>query len=706
MILIDSGVQDARSFDARVQFARQLALHGHAVMIDEAGAPADVNRTQKYESAPYLGQIEDVTPSRLLVIGAETLSDALLARLRGYRLTGDVTLTALGRFEDRQTRIGAASKLAYVLGREADLLDLNDLQPRPIRDHSIAPLFANSPAHARAPAGDLRLFLVVPKDMLELPETLPVLAALGQLGGVASNVITAGVGKELIRTSRYSAISAYGFSELAPDVFARMSDVVAVFGPNVPGERMSAYVLDVLAGAGAVIDCTQDGAVIATGAPALRGPLDVNSLVPFLQVSVLANRDALGAEAAQHPWLKENDFARLEMALGLAEPMSRSTAKSTAKSAKAPAPAAPVAPAAPATPRVVFFPTNGVGLGHAQRCSLIAAQMQKPENCGFAAFPSCLPMLQAKGFDCLPLVAKSEFHAAQYANDLVNYLRLGQLLHSRDTLVFDGGYVFDSVYKTILERQLSAVWIRRGLWQPGQLDHTPLDRERAFARVIVPDEAFDDLNTDYSRAQTLRHVGPIVQRRDLDADARATLRANLRARFGPKAEKIIVTMLGGGEAADRSAQLQSLCAQISARPDWLHLILVWPNAKVSANLYGWENSHVVRSQRALELCQASDLLVSAVGYNSFHEVLYHRIPTIFMPQMAAFMDDQERRARAASDRGLAVTVLADELLLLQREVAAFLDGTRADDIGKALADLVLPEPGNAAAARLIEEVSQ
>jgi hypothetical protein len=695
MILIESGAQDGRSFDARVQFARQLGLHGHAALIDEDGVPEDLSRTRKYESAPFLGRIGDVRVTRLIVIGAETLSDAVLARLRGYRLADNIPVSAIGRFETRQARIGAASRLAYVLGREADLLDLQELQPRPIHDHSIAPLFANLPGAVSTVGavsertGDLRLFLVVPKDILELPETLPALATLGNIGGVNCNVITAGAGKELIHTSRYSAISAYGYSEQTPDVLARMSDVAAVFGPNIPGERMSAYLLDVLAGAGAAVDCTEAGAVIATGAPALRGPADIASLYPYLQASVLANRDAIGAEAASHPWLRENTFERLSAALALPDP-----ARGATRTPK------------PRAPRVVFFPTNGVGLGHAQRCSLIAAELSRPTDCGFAAFPSCLPMLRAKGYDCLPLVAKSDGHAAAYANDLVNYLRLGQTLDARDTLVFDGGYVFDSVYKTILERQLSAVWIRRGLWQPGQLNHTPLDRERAFDAVILPDEAFDELNADYSHGARLHHVGPIVQRRDLDADARRDLRARLRARFAPEASKIVVTMLGGGEAADRSAQLQALCAQISARPDWLHLVVVWPNARVSANLYGWDNSHVVRTRYALDLCQASDLLVSAVGYNSFHEVLYSRIPTIFMPQMAAFMDDQERRARGASDRGLAVTVLADELLLLQREVAAFLDGTKAADIAKALAGVDLPAPGNARAARLIEEASQ
>lgn len=95
-------------------------------------------------------------------------------------------------------------------------------------------------------------------------------------------------------------------------------------------------------------------------------------------------------------------------------------------------------------------------------------------------------------------------------------------------------------------------------------------------------------------------------------------------------------------------------------------------------------------------------MISAAGYNSFHEILFHGIPAIFVPQMAAYMDDQERRALAASERGLSGTILASEMLLLEREVAAFLDGGKAAEIRRNLKKAELPQPGNRAAAQLIE----
>ena len=87
-------------------------------------------------------------------------------------------------------------------------------------------------------------------------------------------------------------------------------------------------------------------------------------------------------------------------------------------------------------------------------------------------------------------------------------------------------------------------------------------------------------------------------------------------------------------------------------------------------------------------------------------MLYHRVPTILIPQSAEYMDDQERRARAAAERGLAELVLADELLKLEQTVNACLDDGRGADLAKALANVELPGTGNAEAARLLSSGDQ
>jgi len=60
-------------------------------------------------------------------------------------------------------------------------------------------------------------------------------------------------------------------------------------------------------------------------------------------------------------------------------------------------PKTPEKPAARAR-QIHMMPTNGIGLGHAQRCVQIANAMPKGIKPDFLAFPSCLPMITKAGF--------------------------------------------------------------------------------------------------------------------------------------------------------------------------------------------------------------------------------------------------------------------------------------------------------------------
>jgi hypothetical protein len=445
-----------------------------------------------------------------------------------------------------------------------------------------------------------------------------------------------------------------------------------------------------------LVDCSPGWAHLKHPAPIIQGPTDLTAVPQFLAAGLLETLPLLGREVARSRFAAALDGGDAVAAL---RPGPRPDATLPRPSLVSMPPAVPSGSRA-----LVFLPTNGVGLGHAQRCSLlageVAAQGAQPT---FAAFPSCLRMLKSYGFDAMPLVSRSPVHRQEHENDVVNHLRLRRLTAGGGTLVFDGGYVFDSVYRAILDNRLSAVWIRRGLWQDGQSNGVALDREKAFWRVVVPLEAFEELNATYSRGSHVAEVGPIVQALELAPEAREGLRQSLRDRFGRDFRHLAVTMLGGGVAADRSAQLGAICALMAARPDTLHLVVVWPTATVEAGVFAWPNTRIVKTHHASALVAAADLFVSAVGYNSFHEALYNRVPTIFMAQMNAFMDDQRRRAQAAVDRDLADLVEPEEMQSLRRLVADHLDGGRGEELRARLGEASLPTPGTREAARLILE---
>ena len=82
MILIESGDRSPRGFEAKVLFAAQLDGRGHAVTLDDAWLPEDLDRSLRYDAAPYLRALDAAQVTRLIVTGAETLADEVLIRLR------------------------------------------------------------------------------------------------------------------------------------------------------------------------------------------------------------------------------------------------------------------------------------------------------------------------------------------------------------------------------------------------------------------------------------------------------------------------------------------------------------------------------------------------------------------------------------------------------------------------------------------------
>lgn len=679
MLCCDTGSGEVQSFDELAVLVSQLTARGHDARVHVRAVPEGLGRNAQFDIVPHLFDHALRKDDRLLLSAAQRLDDAKLAQLR--RLAGRTPLTciAFGSFGSRQSVIGTRARLSYALGRDPEVHDLSAGTPRVLGTPRDCPVFGVA---RETPLAAIPRVLLVAPVLREAPQAA-ALRALALSRRLGTTVLTDGKTKQAWVAAQGSDIAFYHYGEALPTSLAERAEICVICAPLEQSYRLQCLVANLAVSGAALIDATPTHALARASDAFVRGPVDLVGLGDFLEREIVPNLRPIAEQTRA----------------------SATAAHFAPPQALEPAPIRRARPAEADPARVVFMPTNGVGLGHAQRCALIARALAPASAAPvFAVFPSCTGLVKSFGFDAMPLIGRSAFHAQTHANDLANHLRLRALTQGARALVFDGGYVFDSVCRAILENRLRGIWIRRGLWQPGQNNAAALDREKVFDRVIVPREAFDEINAPYSHGRHLREVGPVVQRVDTDPARRRALRDRLAERLGIGFERLVVSLLGAGVAADRSPQIQALCGLMERRPHTLHLIVVWPTAIQQPAWFAWSRSRVVRTRHAAALAAAADLCIGAAGYNSFHESLYNRIPTILIPQMGSFMDDQRARARAARERDLAGLVEPHELMALEREIARFLDGGEAEAVRQRLAALDLPEPGNAAAARLIEEV--
>ncbi len=685
MILVHTADKTDDGLLKAVVFADQLHAAGYEPVVDKAGLPEDLRPSLLFHILPHLRDLSDTPVLNAACIGTEISAPEAYSDLRHLTFAPEAAIYAFGQFETPQDRIAATARLTYATGHQPMVTDLTEM-PTITAGSSNCPCFGVDIPKKEMPYLNAQKAITVVVSEIEDPVALNGLQFLTTSRNFNALCYMSGQQKsEWMRSFRPGG-HIYGFSEISPAALSAQSDALVLTGPIGNNQNALCLLNNMLMSGTAIIDATPDGQYEQAGLPVHRGPVDLGYLQMYLSETILPNLEGIQQSS------RGKAAAHLHPLTQFFEDVPRAQNDHQAQTQP---------------PKLHFMPTNGHGLGHAQRCVLIGEALAEhnvqPE---FFAFPSCLPMIGKAGFDATPLVSRSGLHDASEANDLANQARLRSKVSTGDVLAFDGGYVFDSVIRTIVEKRLRSVWIRRGLWRATQDNRIPMDREKYFERVIVPREAFDELNMGLSMGPRIHDIGPIVRQIKTTKSSNNQLRKRLAKEFGTSFDKLVVTMLGSGVSHDLSANVQAVCNAVEQREDCLNLIVVWPSSVVPAERFAWTRSKVVKSMSASWLAAHADLMVSAAGYNSFHEAMYNNVPTIFVPQVHEMLDEQDLRAEAAEKLGLCAHVPAAKLSQLDRELRSCLDGSRTQDIRAALKAYSFPEPGNAEAASLLAEVMQ
>jgi UDP:flavonoid glycosyltransferase YjiC (YdhE family) len=678
MIFCETAGNDQAAFDTLAVFVSQARAHGLPVAISESSVPEAICAAHEFDVTPFLSHASPKSGDKIILLATDKVCPERAGQLRELTKGHAIECLGYGQLDDRQAQITAASRLAYALGREPDLESCDEKVGLPCAH---IPIFGVQGAAKPRRKPTVGLFF----PDLEAADARASLRGLSLSQEFNLEIVTNGVDKKKWIDSDGYKVPIWHLGELLPRAMASRFDVAVFFSKPVSWPRFQMLFANLTVRGAALVDATMDQLWHRHMPEVIPGPVRLGDMDDWIKRSVIPNLDGIRTEIMQSALAQS--FCLPKSLAQMQEPQpDRPRSRKTGK------------------PSVLFVPTNGVGLGHAKRCSLIADEMREKATPSFAAFPSCIGMLTASGFDTLPLVSRTS-HRAGHDNDVTNFARLKAAASEAAAMVFDGGYVFDSVMRAAADNDKPSIWVRRGLWQASQNNQVALDRQKTFTRIVVPTEAFDELNAQEETTSNVVKVGPIVQRIDLNAGEVGDLRASLAERLDIQGKKLVITMLGGGVAADRRAQINTICSHLSGQDDVMHLLVVWPTATTDPGWFHYPNTRVVQSIHASALIPLADLFISAIGYNSFHEAMYGQVPTIFIPQMASFMDDQRARGKAAADRELALLIEPWELLSLTHAIDDCL-GERGPKLREKLRSLNLPEPGSRAAAQQILEVVQ
>lgn len=315
-----------------------------------------------------------------------------------------------------------------------------------------------------------------------------------------------------------------------------------------------------------------------------------------------------------------------------------------------------------ATKRIVCYAINGSGLGHLTRLTAVARWMRRYvsllDNCTpeviFLTSSDASDALAEAGFAAFKIPSKTVAKRAQL--DKLEYRRLAKHfvwntlgVFAPDLLVVDtfpsGSFdelfqVLDGPFKKgFIYRDVKPEYAARptfrsalGLYDTIAAPHQPAHVENRDAARI--DNVFENADVAY--------CGEVVQFEREELIPRAIARRQLGV---ADVDRVVYLSAGGGGDPAAESTLVALVEALRAEP-CIHLLVgagpLYRGSRLSGPNVTW-----FESPRVWQYFSAVDAALSAAGYNTFHELLFARVPTAFYSQ-SKIADDQSRRITLAA----------------------------------------------------------
>ncbi|MEX0317272.1 MAG: glycosyltransferase [Ruegeria sp.] len=332
------------------------------------------------------------------------------------------------------------------------------------------------------------------------------------------------------------------------------------------------------------------------------------------------------------------------------------------------------APAVHAEPntRVLFYSSNGIGMGHLTRQLAVARRLPERLTPVFISHSRAVDTVRQFGFvaEHLPYHATYGEARAHWNVGLSQTLTAAFAFYQPEVLVFDGNVPFKGLLAALSSRPgMASVWIRRAMWGQGR-DVEALDRATAFDLVVEPlDPAWSrDEGPTADRLSDVRVVPPV---RILDT-AEMPNRANACAALGldPDGTNILIAT-GSGNNFDMAGVTDRVINRLAGCAGVGLAVAEWQIAQDRLDLP--EGLVRLTGYPFAQYLPAFDAAVAAPGYNTFCEHLAAALPTLWVPNEHEQMDQQIERARYAADCKAGLIVRSTAPFDVEHALTALLD---------------------------------
>jgi spore coat polysaccharide biosynthesis predicted glycosyltransferase SpsG len=347
---------------------------------------------------------------------------------------------------------------------------------------------------------------------------------------------------------------------------------------------------------------------------------------------------------------------------------------------------------------VLFFTSNGAGMGHLTRMMSMARRLPDTVRPIFATLSTGMQVVREAGYFC-EFIPRARGHKASEWNAFLEQ-RLTEIIrrYDVDALVFDGTVPFQGLLGAMEATGVPAAWCRRSMWQNGKSEKIPR-RAKHFELVIEPGEFAED----YDQGATVAHreeatrVRPIL----LLDESEVLDRKAARKELGLSESGLAVLVgLGAGNDEDTASPTRVAVEKLLQHDDIQLVVAEWVIQKEAFDLP--DRVKPIKTYPISRLLRAFDFAFSAAGYNSYHEHIGFGVPTIFIPTETQ-LDDQPARARYAESVGVGLCLDPFNEASLERRLELMLNDDSRREMAERCRELF---PGNGAedAVKAVEQL--